>query len=227
MTPAPPGTPAGGRPAGQDPAPDHGGPAATPRAATGGGSAAASAPAPPGRPAPAGDPVPGPVLVLVGPPGAGKSTVGRIVAATLGVPFRDTDTDIERSQGRPVPEIFIDDGEPYFRDLEREAVQAALAGHPGVLSLGGGAVMDEGTRRSLAGRPVVFLDVALADAVKRVGLDAPRPLLAVNPRARWRALMEERRPLYTEVARAVVTTGGRAPGEVAEAVLDALELKKA
>ncbi|MEU8351761.1 shikimate kinase, partial [Streptomyces sp. NPDC048845] len=82
-------------------------------------------------------------------------------------------------------------------------------------------------RGLLAGLPVVFLDVALADAVKRVGLDAPRPLLAVNPRQQWRALMEERRPLYTEVARAVVATEGRTPEDVAEAVLDALELRKA
>ena len=102
----------------------------------------------------------------------------------------------------------------------------ALAGHTGVLALGGGSVMDEDTRRALSGLPVVFLQVGLADAVRRVGLDTPRPLLAVNPRARWRELMEARRPLYTEVARAVVDTDGRTPEDVAEAVLDALELKQ-
>jgi shikimate kinase len=170
---------------------------------------------------PAGGP---PAVVLIGPPGAGKTTVGRIVAEHLGVAYRDTDADIERSAGKPIPEIFFDDGEPRFRDLERAAVREALAGHDGVLSLGGGAVMDDGTRKLLDGLPVVFLEVGLHDAVRRVGLDAPRPLLAVNPRQRWREMMEERRPLYAAVARAVVGTDDRTPEDVAGAVLDALQL---
>lgn len=166
-----------------------------------------------------------PAVVLVGPPGAGKSTVGRVLAARLGVDYRDTDADIEAVAGKPIPDIFVDHGEPHFRDLERAAVRDALAGHPGVLSLGGGAVMDDGTRALLTGLPVAFLDVGMHAAVHRVGLDAPRPLLAVNPRQRWRELMEARRPLYTEVARAVVGTDDRSPEDVAEAVLDALQLK--
>ncbi|MEU6173387.1 shikimate kinase [Streptantibioticus parmotrematis] len=169
----------------------------------------------------------GPLVVLVGPPGAGKSTVGRALAGRLGRAFRDTDADIETGTGRSIPDIFVEDGEEHFRALERDAVRAALADHDGVLALGGGAVMDDGTRAALAGLPVVFLDVALADAVRRVGLDTPRPLLAVNPRARWRELMELRRPLYTEVARAVVTTDGRTPAQVADEVMDVLELKNA
>lgn len=168
-----------------------------------------------------------PAIVLVGPPGAGKTTVGRALAARLGTAYRDTDADIETVAGKPIPEIFIEDGEPHFRDLERAAVRSALAEHDGVLSLGGGAVMDEATRALLAGLPVVFLDVGLHDAVHRVGLDVPRPLLAVNPRQKWRELMDVRRPLYTEVARAVVGTDGRTPEDVAEAVLDALQLKDA
>ncbi|MGW1835321.1 shikimate kinase [Streptomyces sp. NPDC002067] len=164
-----------------------------------------------------------PRAVLVGPPGAGKSTVGALLAERLGVGYRDTDADIVATAGKPIAEIFIDEGEPHFRELERQAVRTAVAEHTGVLSLGGGAVMDDTTRALLRGLPVVFLDVELADAVKRVGLDAPRPLLTVNPRQRWRELMAARRPLYTEVARAVVTTGGRTPEDVAEAVLDALE----
>jgi shikimate kinase len=168
-----------------------------------------------------------PAVVLVGPPGAGKTTVGRVLADRLGLVYRDTDADIEHSAGKPIPEIFIDEGEPHFRELERAAVRAAIADHDGVLSLGGGAVMDDGTRALLAGLPVAFLDVGLHDAVRRVGLDAPRPLLAVNPRQRWRELMEARRPLYTEVARAVVATDDRTPEDVAAAVLDALQLKDA
>lgn len=165
----------------------------------------------------------GPAVVLVGPPGAGKSTVGALLAARLGTAVRDTDDDVEKLAGKPIPDIFYDDGEPAFRALERAAVRAALAEHPGVLALGGGAVMDAGTRELLAAHRVVFLDVELADAVKRVGLDAPRPLLAVNPRQQWRTLMEQRRPHYTEVSRATVTTAGRTPDEVAELVLAALE----
>lgn len=169
----------------------------------------------------------GPVVVLVGPPGAGKTTVGRLLAVRLGVAFRDTDADIEHLAGKPIPEIFVDDGEPHFRALEAQAVRAALETHEGVLALGGGAVMAEATRAALAGRPVVYLEVALADAVKRVGLDAPRPLLAVNPRAAWRELMEARRPLYLEVAAAVIVTEGLSPEQVADAVLESLELKQA
>ncbi|MEU5303418.1 shikimate kinase [Streptomyces noursei] len=168
-----------------------------------------------------------PVVVLVGPPGAGKSTVGALLAERLGVGYRDTDADIVVTAGKPIAEIFIEDGEGHFRELEREAVRTALDTHPGVLSLGGGAIMDDGTRKLLTGLPVVFLDVELADAVKRVGLDAPRPLLAVNPRKQWRELMERRRPLYTEVARAVIATGDRTPAAVADAIVDALELRPA
>lgn len=169
----------------------------------------------------------GPAVVLVGPPGAGKSTVGRVLSRRLGTGYRDTDDDIEQAAGKPISDIFIEDGEPHFRALERQAVRTALAEHRGVLALGAGAIMDAATRALLAGRPVAFLDVALAEAVKRVGLDAPRPLLIGNPRARWRELMEQRRPLYTEVARTVVTTADRTPDDVAVAVLDALQLTPA
>lgn len=172
-------------------------------------------------------PATGPLVVLVGPMGSGKSTVGEIVAHRLGVSYRDTDADIVAAQGREISDIFVDEGEPYFRALEREAVAAAVAGHDGVLALGGGAILDEETRALLAGLPVAYLSMDVEEAVRRVGLGAARPLLAVNPRRQWRELMEARRPLYTEVARVVVATDDRTPEEVAQAVLDALELKNA
>ncbi|MGR4884407.1 shikimate kinase [Streptomyces sp. LARHCF249] len=167
----------------------------------------------------------GPVVVLVGPPGSGKSTVGALIAERLGVAYRDTDADIVAAQGREISDIFVDEGEPYFRELERQAVAAGVAEHTGVLSLGGGAILDQGTRELLAGLPVAYLSMEVEAAVRRAGLGAARPLLAVNPRRQWRELMDARRPLYTEVARVVVATDDRTPEEVAQAVLDALELK--
>ncbi|WP_405981610.1 shikimate kinase [Streptomyces sp. NBC_00158] len=167
----------------------------------------------------------GPLVVLVGPMGCGKSTVGGVLARRLGVPYRDTDADIVAAQGREISDIFVDEGEPYFRELERAAVAAAVAEHTGVLALGGGAVLDGGTRALLAGLPVAYLSMDVEEAVRRVGLGAARPLLAVNPRRQWRELMDARRHLYTEVARVVVATDDRTPEEVAQAVLDALELK--
>ncbi|MER7466343.1 shikimate kinase [Streptomyces sp. NPDC097981] len=167
----------------------------------------------------------GPLVVLVGPMGSGKSTVGALLAERLGVPYRDTDADIVAAQGREISDLFVDEGEPYFRELERQAVAAALAEHTGILALGGGAVLDAGTRELLAGLPVAYLSMDVEEAVRRVGLGAARPLLAVNPRRQWRELMEARRPLYTEVARVVVATDDRTPEEVAQAVLEALELK--
>ncbi|KPH97789.1 Shikimate kinase [Actinobacteria bacterium OV450] len=167
----------------------------------------------------------GPLVVLVGPMGSGKSTVGALLAERLGVPYRDTDADIVAAQGREISDLFVDEGEPYFRELERQAVSAALSEHTGVLALGGGAVLDAGTRELLSGLPVAYLSMDVEEAVRRVGLGAARPLLAVNPRRQWRELMEARRPLYTEVARVVVATDDRTPEEVAQAVLDALELK--
>ncbi|MEU6441963.1 shikimate kinase [Streptomyces sp. NPDC047046] len=169
----------------------------------------------------------GPRLVLVGPMGVGKSTIGHLVAERLGLAYRDTDDDIVTAEGREISDIFVDDGEEHFRALEREAVRTALAGHEGVLALGGGAVLDAGTRELLRGHPVVFLTMDIDEAVRRTGLATARPLLAVNPRRTWRELMEARRPLYTEVARATVATDDRTPEEVAAAVLDVMELKEA
>ncbi|CAL9314505.1 shikimate kinase [Streptomyces sp. SudanB66_2053] len=167
-----------------------------------------------------------PRIVLTGPMGVGKSTVGQLLAGRLGVGFRDTDDDIVAAEGRAIADIFVEDGEPAFRVLEKEAVRQALAGHDGVLALGGGAILDPDTRALLAGERVVYLSMDVEEAARRTGLGAARPLLAVNPRKQWRELMEARRHLYEETATAVVPTDGRTPEEVTEAVLDALELKE-
>ncbi|MFF3754337.1 shikimate kinase [Streptomyces sp. NPDC002018] len=175
-------------------------------------------------PEPAGGP--GPVVVLVGPMGVGKTTVGELLAERLGTGFRDSDADIVAAQGKPVSDLFIEGGEEYFRELERAAVREAVAEHPGVLALGGGAVLDAGTRELLTGLPVVYLSVEVGEAVKRVGLNTARPLLVVNPRKQWKELLDARRHHYTDVARVVVATDDRTPEEVADAVLDALGLKQ-
>jgi shikimate kinase len=171
--------------------------------------------------------VSGPLLVLVGPPASGKTTVGTAVAEALDVPFRDTDLDVETATGSTVADLFVQHGEPHFRALERQAVARALAEHAGVLALGGGAVLAAESRALLVeygarGGTVVWLDVDLHSAAKRAGLSRDRPLLAVNPRAMLRTMLEQRAPLYAEVATRTVFTGGREPAEVVDAVLTAV-----
>ncbi|HEY2877990.1 shikimate kinase [Nocardioides sp.] len=164
----------------------------------------------------------GPRLVLVGPMGAGKSTVGRLLAERWDVPFRDTDDDVEQTEGRTISDIFVESGEEHFRAVETGAVARALAEHEGVLAIGGGAVMASDSRAALAAHRVVFLRVGLADAAARVGLGTSRPLLLGNVRGTMKALLDERTPVYESVAVAVVDTDGRTPDEVALAVEEAL-----
>jgi shikimate kinase len=156
-------------------------------------------------------------VVLVGAPGSGKTTVGRALAERLGLGFADVDAVIVDRVGKPIAEIFADDGEDAFRRLE-EQVTAELLDEPGVLALGGGAVLSERTRTALRGRRVVWLRVGLAAAVKRVGMDTARPLLLGNVRGRLLALLNERAPLYAEVATQVVDTDALEPAEVAERI---------
>lgn len=166
-----------------------------------------------------------PRCVLVGPPGSGKTTVGRQVAESLGIAFRDTDADIEAARGTTVADIFIDEGEDAFRGYERDAVRRALSEHDGVLSLGGGAVIDAATRELLKAHRVVFLSIGLAAAAQRVGIARDRPVLAANPRSMLAKLLNERRPLYDEVATFTIDTDAWSADDVTAQVLTVLQLE--
>lgn len=163
-----------------------------------------------------------PAYVVLGPPGAGKTTIGQLLAERLDLPFRDVDEDIVVSAGKPISDIFTSDGEPAFRAMEEQAVADGLKTHDGVLALGGGAILSATTRELLAGHTVVFLNVGMAEGVKRTGLSSARPLLTgINPRATFKALLDARLPLYREVATIEVVTDHLEPEQVVDAVLAA------
>lgn len=164
-----------------------------------------------------------PRAVIVGPPGAGKTTVGELLSARLEVSFRDVDADIVAHTGRSIGEIFTEDGEPVFRAMEEEFTAAALTEHGGVLALGGGAILSERTRAALAGHQVVFLNIGLTEGVRRTGLSGARPLLAgVNPRATFKALLDARLGLYREVAVIEVSTDDIEPEQIVDDLLPKL-----
>lgn len=165
---------------------------------------------------------PAEVIVFVGPPGAGKSVVGQGVADRLGLPFTDTDARIEKVAGKSISDIFVEDGEAAFRELETAEVLRTLDAQTGVVSLGGGSVLAESVQQALGAHTVVYLQVGISDASGRVGFDTARPLLAVNPRASWVRLLESRRPIYEAVATVTVDTAARTIDEVVTATLEAL-----
>jgi shikimate kinase len=164
-------------------------------------------------------------VVIVGAPGSGKSTVGALLAEQLGTTFADVDAVIEAEAGKSIAEIFAEDGEAAFRVLEEVATKRLLA-NPGVLSLGGGAVLSAATRAELLGQRVVWLQVSVPVAMKRVGIDKARPLLLGNVRGRLIKLLNERIPLYAEVATEVVDTNERTPAEVVASIVTNVPVKR-
>lgn len=165
-----------------------------------------------------------PRIVLIGPMGAGKSSVGAELAKLLDCSFSDTDLLIEADQGKSVSEIFIEDGEAHFRLVEETIVIDALINETGVLSLGGGAVMNAQVQRALKSSSAkkVFLDISLTAVVPRVGFDTPRPLLMVNPRQRWNELMLERRPTYEALADITIDVSDLAIPEITSRIIEQL-----
>jgi shikimate kinase len=163
-----------------------------------------------------------PRVTLVGAPGSGKTTIGELLATELALPFRDTDADVEAITGMTIAQLFVEKGEQYFRELESEAVRAALVTHHGILSLGGGAVLREESRGALSGHHVVYLEVDVAEAARRVGLNTARPLLLGNVRGQLAQQLADRKPLYESVATVTVSTVGREPDEVVALIIKEL-----
>ena len=162
------------------------------------------------------------IAVLIGSPGSGKSTVGEALARRLGADLLCTDTEIEKRAGKPISDIFIEDGEKHFRTLEREVVAEGLRSWEGVIAVGGGAILDEDTREDLGEHHVVYLQVDFGEAAKRVGMDVARPLLSGNPRTRLRKLLNERLPIYEGLASVTVPTTDYHPEEIVDTIVSSL-----
>lgn len=160
-----------------------------------------------------------PRLVFVGAPGSGKTTIGKAVASKLALDFIDVDSEIEMDEKITISEIFVQKGETYFRELEKNKIAELLNSFDGILSLGGGSVLDQSTRNALAISPVIWLKVSPGDASTRVGLGLSRPVLMGNVRSTLVKLLEERTPLYDEVADWQVDTTGKSIEEVVQEVL--------
>jgi shikimate kinase len=165
-----------------------------------------------------------PRVILIGPPGAGKSSVGKSLARLLQEEFVDTDVVISARENKSISEIFVDQGEPYFRKVEEEVLLDVLKNHKGVLSLGGGAPLSSSAQSAIkeSGSTVIFLDVSLAAAAPRVGFNRDRPLLLGNPRAQWQELMNTRRPIYESLAQHQVVTDKLSPTQAANAIVTLL-----
>lgn len=162
-------------------------------------------------------------IILIGPPGAGKSSVGKLLAVELGRDFVDTDHLIETKSGKKISDIFLEDGEASFREFERDVVLSSLREVDGVIALGGGSVLDPGVADELSKKSsVVYLEVSISNAAPRVGFNKERPLLLGNPRQQWLALMESRRAIYESLAKLRVSTDNKKPKEVVAEIMERL-----
>ena len=166
-------------------------------------------------------------IVLIGPPGAGKSSVGRALSKELSMPFIDSDSEIEKIAGKSISEIFVDDGEQVFRKMEVEIVSKLLTDFTGVIALGGGAPITLETQQKLESIdfPIIFIDVSISQAANRVGFNKDRPLLLINPRQQWLNLMNDRRPIYERLASEIVSSDNKKPVEVANIISEKLKSK--
>ena len=163
-------------------------------------------------------------IVLIGPPGSGKSSVGKALSRKLSRPWIDTDTEVESRAGKNISEIFLEDGEATFRALERDVVDQVMGSEAAIVSLGGGSVLNEASQKRITtAKEVVFLDVSISNAAPRVGFNKDRPLLAINPRQQWLQLMEKRRPIYESLATITVSTDNKKPDQVADEIIEAIE----
>ena len=162
-------------------------------------------------------------IILIGPPGAGKSSVGKLLAVELGRDFVDTDHLIETKSGKKISDIFLEDGEASFREFERDVVLSSLSEIDGVIALGGGSVLDPAVADELSKKSsVVYLEVSISNAAPRVGFNKERPLLLGNPRQQWLALMESRRAIYESLAKIRVSTDNKKPKDVVAEIMELL-----
>jgi shikimate kinase len=165
-----------------------------------------------------------PRVILIGPMGSGKTTIGSLVAGKLGLSFRDTDHLIEEQEEKTVSQIFLDEGEDAFRAIEKRVLREELLTDGTVLSLGGGAPISidaQSALRAIASH-IIFLDISLSTVAPRIGFNRDRPLLLNNPRGQWQTLMETRRPIYEAIADTIINVDDKSEEEIVTIVLSSL-----
>jgi shikimate kinase len=166
-----------------------------------------------------------PRVILIGPMGSGKTTIGSLLAEKLGLAFRDTDHLIEEREEKPVSQIFLDQGEDVFRAIEKRVLRDELLTDGTVLSLGGGAPISIDAQSALRAISsyIIFLDISLSTVVPRIGFNRDRPLLLNNPRGQWQTLMEARRPIYEALADVTINVDDKSEEEIVTIALSSLE----